>query len=538
MNKNVCSVAVLVLLVICGWLVPAAQAQKTTAWSGAGGDNLWSNAANWTNGVPTDNKADRVNIIGTVGSPYTVNLGGASLLVRLNKMTISDTTITNGTLDWDFGWVNEGYLFATNVTFAPNAKVDRLCASVVFSNVTYNNTAKIFTTSRETRTHRYMGGNLYGGGWRIAPAYAWSTIHRVFIEGYDGPAGGYHYGTAIAMGDQSADNGQSFLFLNNTRVRTGNCNVGWNGSSEPAALINAQSTLSLTNSKLNVGLLLNLHSNAIFRATASEVEFWPVGGVVTDGLRNRMTNAAAFDGEGLTVWGMTENVGMTYEVSGVDTGAVFAGFHDNYSIDQLKFGLRNMYHTTPKIVFTNTYDNNVQPGNEALYVDQLTEVDNIDKTGVDPTFTLNLNGLNVYYKKYVNSANVPMAVSNGTLTQVTGASFFAASGYIHALEGAQAFVKGASPVAIAADYGSVNVSGFPAAKALSAKLVVSGTQPNIDALRTELSGTGSGSQITLSYPQGSDGGTMFFDWNFSHRSVTLTSLEVTQSAHGTMMIIQ
>jgi hypothetical protein len=532
MSKNGCPIAVLVLGVIFSLLVPAAQAQKTTAWSGAGGDNLWANPANWTNGVPSDNVADKVHINGTVGSPFVVNLNGASIMVRLNQFVVNYATITNGTWDWDGG---AGSLAATNVTFASNARLYRVCRSIAFSNVTYNNESYAFVVTGDSGTHRYMGGYIQTAwGFQTTPQYGSSVISTIIFDGYGGPDGSYHYGKNWnRIGSETADNGQSFFILNNTRVRSGrSLGIGWNGTSANKG----QSTFACTNSQVYLGQELFLNTNATLSVSNSTFSFNSYAS--TDGLYNRMTNAALFDGEGLTIGMFTDNAGQQYEVSGVDTGAVFAGFLDNYSIDQFKFGLRDTSHTTPFVAFTNKYDNNIQPGNEALYVDVLTEVDNTGKAGADPKFTLNLNGFNVYYMKYVDSTNVPVVVTNGTLTQVTGAAFFPASGFVHAPEGVKSFSRGDAPLAIGTDYGSVYVRGFAAGKALSMKLAVSGTQPNIDTLRADLGGSGSGGQITLSYPQGGNGGTMFFGWNFSHRSVSLTSLDVGESVPGTMMIIR
>ena len=537
MSKNRYPVSVLLLVMICGLLVPVAQAQKTTAWSGAGADNLWTTAANWTNNVPTDGVLDKVFITGTEGSPFIVNLNGATARnVSLNTVTINYATITNGQWDWN----SQGALYATNVVFTDSAKIKLLPPLVTLSNVTYNRTGgsdNNFGMAGGDATHRYLGGYIRTKGLSLSPSYGWSVVQTILIEGYGGPGGGLHSAAYyLEIGYKSAANGQSFLRLQDTRLQTTSGYIGWDGGANQGT---GQSTLTMTNSLLRLEGRLLLNTNAIFKAASSELEFRAIYNDITlFGLRNRMTNSFLFDGEGLTVGAYSDNAGMQFEVSGTDTGAVFSGFHDNYSIDQLKIGLRDSGNTTPKIVFTNAYDNDGLAGNESLYVDVITEIDNTSKVGVDPTFTLNLNGLNVFYKKYVDSTNVPMAVANGTLTQVTGASFFAASGYIHAVEGAKTFVKSDSPVAIGADYGSVYVSGFAAGKPLNAKLVVSGTQPNIDALRTELNATGSGSQMTISYPQGSNGGTMFFDWNFSHRSVSLTSLEVSEKANGTLLVIR
>jgi hypothetical protein len=511
----------------------AAMAQKTTAWSGAG-DGLWSTAANWTNGVPANGVADVVKIIGTESSPYTVNLngGGTTPNVKDNITTINYATITNGTLDWD----NTGSLMATNVTFTDNAKVYRLGTSVTLSNVIYNNGANNFGISGGNGTHRYFGGYLRMRGLKTAPAYGWGTLQTIFMEGYAGPAGKWHEPAYVEIGFATADNGQSFLILKDTRINAGYGYIGWNGDASQGT---GQSTLRMTNSLLRISGRINFNTNAIFMATASDLELSAGGGVVTDGLRNRMTNAASFDGEGLTVWGLAENPGMTYEVSGVDTGAVFAGFHDNYSIDQLKFGLRNMYHTTPKIVFTNVYDNNIQPGNEALYVDLITEVDNTDKVGVDPTFTLDLGGLNIYYKKYVNSVtNVPVSIINGSLIQVTGATMMAASPFVHAPEGAQRYAKGAAALSVNSDYGTAIVGGFATGDDAYLDLTVSGNTSDINALRSELGGSGSGTKISLFFDGVGVGGDLFFDWNFSHRSVTLVSFTAVSAPLGTIMTIR
>ena len=526
-----CPIALGVLLAIAFFPCRFAHAQKTTAWSGAGGDNLWSNAANWTNGVPTDNAADVVNIIGTAGSPFTVNLngGGAVPNVRQNTINISYAVITNGTLDWDG---SAGGLHATNVTFASNASVKRLCPSDTFSNVTYNSEANVMGITGGNGTHSYFGGYIQRTyAWKASPSYG-GAIQTIYIDGYGGPANGVHCGTKFTdIGSASADVGQSFFNLNNTRIRFVNgLRVGWDGSSSPAG----KATISMTNTYVLLDVKMYLNSNTTMNVTNSILDFRP--SAANGGLFNRMTNASLYDGEGLKVWALVENLGMQYEVSGTDTGAVFAGFHDNYSIDQLKFGLQNQLHTSPNIIFTNVYNNDGQPGNEAFYVDLLTPSNNVLASQPNPTFTFNMNGMNLYYKKYVPDPMVPIAVSNGALIQVTGAALIPASPYVHVPEGAKRFSKGDAPLAISAEYGTTYISGFSVGARIDVSLVVTGLQANIDALRTELNGVGSGAEVRLQYVNGAGGTNLFFDWNFSHRSVGVDVLSA-ELAPGTIFTI-
>ena len=57
-------------------------------------------------------------------------------------------------------------------------------------------------------------------------------------------------------------------------------------------------------------------------------------------------------------------------------------------------------------------------------------------------------------------------------------------------------------------------------------LMVSGAPGDIAALKSDLGASSwGGYDIAIDFPSGSSGGDMFFDWNFSHRNVTLTTLQ-------------
>lgn len=69
-------------------------AQKTYVWTGAGGDNNWTNSQNWTpNGIP--NSIDNV----TIGTPSNPNTGIVTLNVEENEYSVNNFTMVGGTLD-------------------------------------------------------------------------------------------------------------------------------------------------------------------------------------------------------------------------------------------------------------------------------------------------------------------------------------------------------------------------------------------------------------------------------------------------------
>jgi hypothetical protein len=94
----------------------------------------------------------------------------------------------------------------------------------------------------------------------------------------------------------------------------------------------------------------------------------------------------------------------TFEVGGVDLGAVEAGFDTNFALAGLQVGGVD----TASVQLLNRYDNQSNwTGAEALYVDTLA---------IGRYSTLNLNGLNVYYRNLDNKGTI--ATMGGSLTQV------------------------------------------------------------------------------------------------------------------------
>ena len=101
--------------------VATALADKTTYWTGSGGNDLWTTAANWSAGVPASSSNDYV-YIGTNGVAYTVDMtGSGSPNIKNNHVWIENATITNGDFIAYDTSVGSGSLYASNTIFGKNS---------------------------------------------------------------------------------------------------------------------------------------------------------------------------------------------------------------------------------------------------------------------------------------------------------------------------------------------------------------------------------------------------------------------------------
>ena len=96
---------------------PVAAQERTTRWTGGGGNNLWFNSLNWTTGVPD---AETVALFtGTDASGVVVDLGGATgRAARIDTyMGIgSRATFRNGTLSTPHVNAASGVRIESNLT--------------------------------------------------------------------------------------------------------------------------------------------------------------------------------------------------------------------------------------------------------------------------------------------------------------------------------------------------------------------------------------------------------------------------------------
>ncbi len=113
-RKNMCLISVILVLGMVGSALAA-----DVDWTNAGGDRLWSNASNWSAGVPTD--ADKAGIRQGGDGPI-IDTGTAAealnLVVGDWSSPADNVTITGGTLTVATGgWFILGYQASNNGTF-------------------------------------------------------------------------------------------------------------------------------------------------------------------------------------------------------------------------------------------------------------------------------------------------------------------------------------------------------------------------------------------------------------------------------------
>jgi hypothetical protein len=316
--------------------------------------------------------------------------------------------------------------------------------------------------------------------------------------------------------------GQSLINItnNSTFYITSATDFRWGGGAASSSTI-----VNLIDSTVRVGQQLTLQQfNAATTNMTLNVKnstFLLEGFVAGDYLRNTLTSARAFDGEGLSVKINAENNGYQYEVSGRDLGTNFAGFHDNYSIDQLTGALRNSFHNNPNVQLTDTADNDLLPGNEALYVDKIT----LDPTLNSGGFEFRTGGRNIYYKKLVTNGKTYSVTGGGSLQQVKGADLMSTAPYAH-MPDVQTATYGGPTLTLTnpSDYGTVIVTGAPNGGDLFVRLDVSGDATNITALASEIGANLVDGDLVLDYSRRPDGNNQFFDWSFAYRNVTVESI--------------
>jgi hypothetical protein len=495
-------------------------------WNGGGDGTSWSDGNNWTPvGVPV---ADTDDV--TINTNAVITLGGTTHSLVGRTIVLNDCTLTNGYL---LGATTSGALWATNVTFTSDSGVGTDYYQTPYRSEFRNCKYYAFVSQARNWALYYDGYlKIYGGSFANYGGISTFTYpgNRAQIL-FDG--GGPHFVNVLDVHGweyNGSGNGDATLTIRNTTLRVGTTSgSSWhydNPVGDPNySPLNGSAVVSIENSTNNFDNTLSVGRLCTLSVTNSVMEFWNTY-AGNRGFYNSMTNSANFNGEGLRVnvnilrFGTyPDGAWFEYEAAGKDLGADFKGFHDNYKIQQLS--LDHYYHlggyggSQKQMRLVNAVTNSGGTGAEALYADVLWIRLDMD---------LDLNGQKLYYKKLIGNLG-DLTQLNGAVAQVTGAALIAASPYVHAPEGAKHFTIGDAPLAIGSDYGTLYVSGLAAGASAGFNLKVSGSQGNIDALRAELGGAGGGDRIQLKFPHAGDGGDMFFDWNFSHRSVTLDTLE-------------
>jgi hypothetical protein len=416
---------------------------------------------------------------------------------------LDNSTLSGGT----FTFNEAGSLAATNVLFSSNLSITHLPPAMTLYNVTYNNNTAngwIVGQGGTFNTLSIIGGSVSRGpssNLELRPD-ASSRTATLLIDGGDHDIGQARFGSG------NGALGQSIATIKNATVRFSNgAGAAWGGGGLGA--VTSATTVNLENSTNRMDFGLILASNLTLNVKNSTLDFRTAAPSSVD---NLMTNSAKFDGEGLTLSMRPENVNLSYEVAGTDKGGVFAGFHDNYSLDKINFGNPSFNSATTTLV--DVRNNKGTAGNEALYVDAIN---------LSGKMTFDLGGRNVYYKKLTMNT-FAFTVNNGTLTQVKGADLLSAAPFAH--QDADVAIYGGPALTLASpsDYGTVIVSNAPNGGDLFIRLNVSGSAGDINTLASEIGAVLVDGDLRLDYNGRPDGNNQFFDWSFAYRNVTVNSI--------------
>ena len=501
--------SLVILSVLCLITPPVFGVTKT--WDGGAGTESWYDATNWDpDGVPTPNVDDFVI------TNDTVDLQTSNVFVNGRTAFITDSTVKNGNFEWVFGGPAAGSsLVASNCTFPATLKLHQP-HDMLIVNCDWDAKAifGVFGGSASDMTITILGGEWDATSAQVKMNNFGASENKLLVVG----GTGIHSCTLLNFG-VGQNGANSITFSNCTFFATGGATWHDNLLGGPVAV-----TLANATNKLRSTLFAG--SNLTFSATNSAIEF--------DQRANgkkfeiTMTNDITFDGEGLTWTFYGEGFTTDVEVCGTDTGAVFAGFHDNFSIDKLHLRALNLSLPLAHInglEFSDDHNNDLDGGASAEAL--CTDVLSLDRVFTN-SLTLYYNGQTIYYKKLLNTNNYSFTESGGGGTQqVTGAALFADT-FTHTPENTTSATFGGAAVSVSNDYGMTIISGAGDGSNVFVKLDLDGTAPNIALLKSELgaSTSGSGFDLEILFSGAGAGSTnLFFDWNFSHRSVTLNRLQ-------------
>ncbi len=511
-----------VLLIAGLGVMPNLSSAKTTNWVGGGGDDLWTNGANWDNGVPGEDDVIGINTA-AVDATGTQNIAGST-------MNFTDVTFSNGTINMNNPG-SGGSLIATNTDFSTTAFSYFVAPVVELNNSIYKTGSGLEIFNGSTFTVNggdYDNGNaIYVTGSGGATTMTFNggdnthTLGRLRLNGAVStpPENTSPFAASTATA--------TFNILNNASVRLSNANrgpalvVGNSGTGN--AVLNFDTGVLRVDGGVLFGQNSTLQTGNSGGIGARELLYYDTFG--TD-WSNEMISSATFDAEGLSVTFGAESIGnnTAMEVGGTDLGEDLTGFHDNYSLDRLRF-----FNRGGDLTFVDNNNNDLLVGNEAMYVDILQ---------MDAANTLDLNGLNLYYKRGVDLDD--LTVVNGSITQVTGASLEGVGTTVH-IDGfttADTF----EIVTSSSVFDTVIFENIAPGSQLTVLLELIGSEGDINALIAELEADGittstdissemtpgelatAGFNLALMFDTLITGDDLFFDFNFDNNNVTVGDL--------------
>jgi len=383
-------------VVICAIAVHPAPA-KTTNWTGAT-NMLWTEPANWDNGVPVS--GDTANILGTSGSEFDVDLNGSQDISNI-ALTTTFTNFAGGTLDQN-----------KNTAAAFTATDTDFDASAEFTDPGNLNWTRV---TRPDRDANWQPGN---GA-------------QIFLNNVSNGSGGFYQinnmNSSLGVGHDITSNASqisNFSYRNNPNAGDTGSLVLENGSlwQTSSSWITGEGTgvftLSIDNSTLQFGsntAAPQFAANTVLEADNATINL-PLNSAKYFDVR--LTDPANWDGVGLTVsmTGISNAVGEI-EVLSRDVGPFEDGFtilDGNFSFDRLELG--NRFNS---IFLRDDHDNstdNLLP--EAIYVRELVVADRIGDSGGEG---LDLRGRNIYYETLIGDLsewNVFDSVGGGEILQV------------------------------------------------------------------------------------------------------------------------
>ena len=297
-----------------GQISAATSSALVTTFNNAGGDNLWSNSANWSNGIPTDNNskvtvdadlivdssvtvgqiknasatsADSVTITATNSSVLTVTGAGVTQPIQNNKK--SSSLIFNLPVVFD----SEGETEAMKI----NSGGDE---SSGFANITFSSSLTLndeLTVSGENKNHDLnLNGSLLGAGNLKFGA----NTQANFGTSYDGSS---HTGDVIASGvvtvvSNVSDDGTLLASGNQIDVQANGATITINGANtlkgnikigdyKPTLTVNANQsaigTITMGSGTLNLTLATDVTSAAFADNSSAD---WGTGLLVIVGAGN------------------------------------------------------------------------------------------------------------------------------------------------------------------------------------------------------------------------------------------------------------
>lgn len=521
--------SLIILSVISLITAPAFGAIKS--WDAGGDGTSWGDASNWDpDGVPVDN-VDHVYII----NGGTVDLGG----VGRNRESGTSNLIVNTII------TNSGA--AVFLNFGSNFRLVEIrdCTLDKSLNFTVAGSSGPVLISNTIMRAKSGGGNIIfmvNGGAKVTIIDGQFRAdgngdHAEIIAQFAGQdhtieiIGGNHDFDDFRINSRSGSvaNGRGVFILSNAIIRCGTSGTpNYHNSVALSAASTGSSTIFDHGSVTRFDSHLVMGTQCTYRASGlTRLRFRST--TLNKDIDLRMTNETFFDGEGLIINADAENNSETeLEICSGDLGAVFAGFHDNFSIDELRFTTTG----SGSLTLEDDRDNTPGAGSAEVIYSDLISFSNSNAT-------INDGGNTIYYKSIHSNG---FTFVGGILVQVTGAALFT-NNFTFEPEPltTKTATVGGGAVSVTNDYGTAIATGAAVGDNIKVLLDLDGTAGNIALLKSDLGAfdSGGGFDLEMQFPGAGAGGTdLLFDWSFSHRSVTLNRLQVDTFDFGTVVTVE